>query len=129
MEIEVGEYVRTKDGYIAKLIKKDETSWEFDDTIINSYDETSLLCGEENCYMRNQLEVIVKHSKNIIDLIEVGDFVEYIDGDSEYIKDFIIKKHTPASLISLIEYLKAYCKVIAILTHEQYEQNSYKIGE
>lgn len=70
-----------------------------------------------------------KTSENIIDLIEVGDIVEYIDEDGEYIKDFIIKKHTPVSLISFIEYLKAYCKVITILTHEQYEQNCYKVVE
>ena len=105
--IEVGEYIRTEKGIISK---------------INSGVDIDIL-EFENAIIGN----IKAHSKNIIDLIEVGDIIEYIDDDGEYIKDFIIKKHTPVSLISFIEYLKAYCKVIAILTHEQYEQNCYKV--
>ena len=109
--IEVGEYIRTRKG-ITKIEK------------VNN---------KKGCALcENSLIVNIKthkHSKNIIDLIEVGDIVEYVDDDGEYIKDFIVKKLTPVSLISLIEYLKAYCKVIAILTHEQYEQNCYKVGD
>ena len=34
MEIEIGEYVRTKDGYIAKAVERDTTNWLFFDNSI-----------------------------------------------------------------------------------------------
>ena len=37
MEIEVGEYCKTKNGYIARLKEKSENCWNFDNTIIDSY--------------------------------------------------------------------------------------------
>lgn len=62
MEIEVGEYVRTKMGTIGKF------KYYGDD--------------KENIYFKNDRgttcvyeKEIVKHSKNIIDLIEEGDYV------------------------------------------------------
>lgn len=55
-EIEVGEYVRTDKGYIVKIDKK-----------------------KKNLQMLKFLDVeygnILKHSKNVIDLIEKGDYV------------------------------------------------------
>ena len=54
MEIKVGEYVRTKDGRIGKLIE-------------------SQVYEMENGQYIEFLEDIKVHSKNIIDLIEVGD--------------------------------------------------------
>ena len=58
--IEVGEYVRTKQGEIAKIV----------DT--NMFDKTIYKDIQGAKYY---LEDIVNHSKNIIDLIEVGDYV------------------------------------------------------
>lgn len=60
MNIEVGEYVRTKQGTIGKAIKKYEKYC----VIANRRGEIDVL-----------YENIAKHSKNIIDLIEVGDYV------------------------------------------------------
>ncbi len=72
MEIEVGEYVRTKNGQIAKYIKKEECDEDVFDGILF-----------DNCIYKDNTRIrkgflktiIVKHSKNIIDLIEVGDYV------------------------------------------------------
>lgn len=58
MEIEVGEYVKTKNGEIHKIIE-----------INNPNDELWTYYKFEN-NMGNYKENIVKHSKNIIDLIE-----------------------------------------------------------
>ena len=58
MKIEVGEYARTKDGKIVKIIGMDE--------ILISY-ETEENPGYNDLYS----EDIIKHSKDIIDLIEV----------------------------------------------------------
>ena len=57
--IEAGEYCRTKQGYIAKIIEiRDE--YIFDNTIIRSY-------GEEYDYLHDdEVEEIAKYSKNII---------------------------------------------------------------
>ena len=60
MKIEVGEYIRTKLGTIGETIKKYE-----------KYCVISNTRGEIDVPYEN----IVKHSKNIIDLIEVGDYV------------------------------------------------------
>lgn len=57
--IEVNEYVRTKDGKIDKLINS------------NFYMSIYVEC-EKGLYL---IENIVKHSKQLIDLIEVGDIV------------------------------------------------------
>ena len=120
-EIEVGEYIRTNRGTIGKLNRIiEEKERVAEETLYE-------LHLQKNEYYLVTFNEIAKHSFDIIDLIEVGDIVEYIDDDGEYIKDFIVKKHTPASLISLIEYLKAYCKVITILTHEQYENIKYEV--
>lgn len=76
MNIEVGEYVRTKDGRIGKL---DEiyhvgrgTRYYGEDLYKNYY---SIKYNSDDDFGRYSDEEIVKHSKNIIDLIEEGDFV------------------------------------------------------
>ena len=118
--IEAGEYIRTNNGRIGKVIK----IWNKE----LKYDSTKYLIdwGNGKATYRTVIKDL-KHSNNIIDLIEVGDIIEYIDGDGEYIKDFIIKKHTLKSLTSFIEYLKAYCRVISILTLEKYKENNNNI--
>ena len=58
MKIEVNEYVRTKDGTIGKVIKVLSNR-----VFLNSLGYAVLI------------KDIVKHSKQLIDLIEVGDYV------------------------------------------------------
>lgn len=102
--IEIGEYFRTEKGKINK--------WQKGRTYIGK-------------------DEIVKHSFYIEDLIEVGDIVEYIDdveSGGEYLKNFIVTK-TSTGLKSLQEYLKAYCKVKAILTHEMLKEMEYRLDE
>ncbi len=63
-EIKVGEYVRTKEGYI--------------DKIVIAENEDDMYAGESNPqYLDYTSEDIVKHSKNIIDLIEVRRLCEW----------------------------------------------------
>jgi hypothetical protein len=76
-EIELGEYIRTKNGYIIK----------YQDNV-----NTNIFSMDDDLYVENPLfpdeEKIVKHSKNIIDLIEEGDYVngEYV---SKVMKNYI----------------------------------------
>ena len=67
MEIEIGEYVRTRDGKIGKII---------DITNITGQTRKKYLvkCDIDKAYYITTIRII-KHSKNIIDIIEVGDYV------------------------------------------------------
>ena len=107
-EIKVGEYVRSKDGYIGKVEKLKHDM---------EYNQNYLICEKDNVMASNYTENIVKHSPNIIDLIEEGDyvngklvsnvdkverknFIEWEDGDmysteipnDKFIKDIVTKE-------------------------------------
>ncbi len=122
-KIEIGEFVRTKNNGIKRI------DTIFENKTVNKY---GYECGsdwDEKWYSYIKTTDIVKHSKNIIDLIEYGDIVEYIDDledNNEYIKSFIVTK-TELQLKAFKEYLKSYCKIISILTKQQYEQNCYVV--
>ena len=110
--IEAGEYARTKDGKIVKIIGMDE--------ILISY-ETEENPGYNDLYS----EDIVKHSKNIIDLIEVGDYVNgypvrRIANFNNELCNFDLNTMEWTPLKDIDVYYN-------ILTKEQYMQNCYKI--
>jgi hypothetical protein len=71
MKVEIGEYVRTKAGDITKITRFCEL--EFNGVRINS------IVGEDGCLFGNPDKVVKKHSKNIIDLIEPGDYVNGVE--------------------------------------------------
>lgn len=112
--IEVGEYVRIDKDHriialgIAKVVKT-----------IN-----------ETIYVKNNFELLItidknsisKHSKNIIDLIEVGDIVEIFDVLNEDVI-YIWSEEM------LKEDIKNGIGIRRILTHEQFEANCYKVKE
>lgn len=106
-KIEVGEYVRTKDGRIDKII-----------AIHNEEDCTIVVCKKK--YWK---EDIVKHSKQLIDLIEVGDYVngkEVIEIRKINEKIYLMTDYCPQN------YIKTDIKTI--LTKESYMANCYKVG-
>lgn len=115
--IEVGEYVRTKTGEIHK-IKTVETRYiEFEDGFGVPVELK---------------EYIKKHTKNIIDLIEVTDIIKYrINNISTTLetKGYIegIVDISDKEMLQRIKNDKNY-EILEILTHEQFEQNSYKVG-
>ena len=119
MEIKIGEYVRTKDGIIDKIFKFDE--------ILNEYwSEKGLVIDPEN-KIGTHLKDILKHSFNIIDLIEVGDFVN----ENEVIDKYLFNGEIPVLETTGDETnAKCMCEsdIRTILTHEQYERNCYKIN-
>ena len=119
-EIKVGEYIRTTEGCIVK-IKNDEhlDFLKFSNAVIGN---------------------ITKHSKDIIDLIEVGDIVNgwrvgaIYYGEKEGVMHTINFELEDGQLYSWKEkFGEETCdfqlKIETILTHEQYEQNCYKAGE
>ncbi len=76
-KIEVGEYVRTKDGRIAQIKSIDHEAgiYRFDRIIyINDFGM------KEDVLYNNEMfkKLIVKHSKQLIDLIEIRGFCKWI---------------------------------------------------
>lgn len=111
-EIEVNEYVRTKDGII------DEVIIEYKGKCNNpNCDRKHVTC---KCNYYNE-EVIVKHSKNLIDLIEVGDCV-----NGKYVQN--IKSDRNGKYILVLIGIIEEQDIKTILTKEQYLANCYKVG-
>ena len=106
MELKEGMYVRTKEGEVKKVFQYDEQ-------------ENNCLWCTLNCYviLKNS---IVKASYNIIDLIEVGD---YVNGERV---QFITNKK---QLLSDGGYniLEKYNTISSIVTKEQFESITYKV--
>lgn len=122
--IEVGEYFRTKDGYIGKITRLFGEDPCFRN--INYY-RTDILYTMPSCYSSYNIyeDMIIKHSKNIIDLIEVGDIVEMYD----VLNEDVIYIWNEEMLKAVKEDVANGIKIRRILTKEQYEANCYKVKE
>ena len=126
--IEVGEYVRTKDGYIFKILTKENTNYGC--CGITDSNNTKYTTYTYNKRSFNDIKnKIVKHSKNIIDLIEVGD---YVNG----YKVITVDTDAPNNCKECIELDRnnAYeyqwisrNEIKAILTKELYQANCYTV--
>ena len=111
MEIKENEFIRTKTGKIDKVINN------------NYYMSQYIECEKRIVDKEN----IVKHSFNIINLIEVGDFVN----ENEVIDKYLFNGEIPVLETTGDETnAKCMCEgdIKTILTHEQYERNCYKIN-
>lgn len=102
-EIEIGEYIRTTDGEIEKVVLIYDNRYMNEDGNMTHFDE------------------IKAHSKNILDIVEVGD---YINGD---IVNQITKNYISVGYITIGK--RNIKNIRTILTHEQYKQNCYKVGD
>lgn len=123
-EIEVNEYVRTKNGVIDKV-----ESYSIGCCVWHC--KNGMCIDKCNC-IGTHLEEIVKHSKQLIDLIEVTDIIKYrINNISTTLetKGYIegIVDISDKEMLQRIKNDKNY-EILEILTHEQYEQNSNKVG-
>lgn len=121
MEIEVGDFVRTKNGLLGRVNKIElkgngiRYAGEFiTDTIIQFNDGKVYERRVKN-------KDIVKHSKNIIDLIELYDYV-----NGMIVFDIITYDNGEKAIKIPSGYLISENEIQNILTHEQYMQNCYK---
>lgn len=134
MKLEVGQFVRLKSGYICKIIN------------VNDFREPNMKYGVEANYLNDIMFIgdddVVKASYSIIDLIEVGDYlngfiVNEIERDNT---NTIIKIGN--STFNVLENEEIYTpsndknngyekieKLKSIVTHEKMEQMAYKVGE
>lgn len=130
MKLEVGMYARTKKGTIFKVIGGNVDMWEID--IDYSYLSN---CENEDyhsyAYNKNNSlfeELIVKTSYNIIDLIEVGDYVNgylvtdvYKPDGNEVFRIEIERDTLIGHIINKSSQIKS------IVTKEQMEQMKYRV--
>lgn len=118
-KLEVGMYVRTKKYGIAKIIGGISDKFNID------------VFKKDGCTLRCQKEKdILKASFNIIDVIKPKDIILGRDGKLyqcwKIYKDYVFtySKNKYGVIITLVDY-----QIDRILTKEQFESMSYRIGE
>jgi hypothetical protein len=116
-EIEVNDYVRTKNGVIDKV-----------DALYGMIENTVHLENQKWFDIKN----IVKHSKQLIDLIEVKDVIKYkINNISTTLetKGYVegIVDISDEEMLQKIKSDKNY-HILEILTKESYMANCYNVG-
>lgn len=119
--MKVGDYVRTKKGRIAKIIDKKDVSGGLHTK------EIVFILDNGNRLSTNSYKVI-KSSPNIIDILEVGDYVNgcYVD---EILKaDECYDDRTHFHLLKFNSYFKNE-DIKSIVTKEMYASVEYKVGE
>lgn len=115
MKLEIGQFARLKSGY------SDELGIGKIDFVAN--------CGAATIDFKNKIlgvftEDIIKSSYNIIDLIEVGDYV-----NGSYVEGFIEKNKFQNKLIITEAGMIDNNDIKSIVTKEQFEQMLYKVGD
>ena len=115
MKLKVGQFARLKSGYICKIIN------------INDFREPNMKYGVEANYLKDVMFIgdddIVKASYNIIDILEIGD---YVNGNEIY----KISWDSLGLILETTDFFKLREKDIkSVITHEQMEQMAYKVGE
>lgn len=113
LELRKNMYYRTYSGFINKIIS------------IKNFNEREYLL---NGFYINK-DTIKKASYNIIDILEVGDYVngdkiEYIDDCEGAMREFYYDYENPNDDVGHWQE-----EIKTIITHEQMEQMAYKVGE
>ena len=119
MKLEENMYVRTKDGEIHKCLL----------IYIDDNNPTLNRFMNEWGYMIMFDEIKGEPSHNIIDLIEVGDYVNGMKVNNIAIEDGLIYLHMDADDCLHESTMLTGDEIESIVTKEQFEQMQYKVGE
>ena len=117
MEIKVGDYVRTEWGI--RQVKKITIEPEVDIGIAIMLEVTALWTSESEYF---EAKDIYKHSKNIIDLIEEGDYV-----NGEKVDKILQVSHKHNSIIINNEEELLEQDIKSIVTHQSFKQVEYEV--
>lgn len=119
MKLEVGQFVRTKDGIIAKVDYIDNDTIFFDKELYRTYSDSIDFLEKDN------LERIAKASYNIIEILEEGD---YVNG-RKVVDIFYDANDNVMNICVLGSIVYDSNEIKSVITHEQMEQMAYKVGE
>lgn len=138
-EIEVGDYIKTETGFIRRIKSIDKTE-ATEKCPVNMYwcnlDKPIKIlkeCSKDTIYAIEMSDAKkLKHSNNILDLIEVKDVIKYrINNISTTLetKGYVegIVDISDEEMLQRIKNDKNY-EVLEILTRESYMANCYKVG-
>ena len=120
-KLEPNMYVRTKWGYICKIIN------------INDFREPSMKYGVEASYLKDIMFIgdddISKASHNIIDIVQVGDYVngERVIGFGASYYDGGTIERTSLTLDKTVTCLDSEIK--SIVTKEMFSSMEYRLGD
>lgn len=109
MKLEVGQFARLKSGYIVKVLNVKDDWIETDTKFIT----------------RTFPKDFVKASYNIIDILEVGD---YVNG-RKIVDIFYDAIDNVMNICVLGSIVYDNNEVKSVITHEQMEQIAYKVGD
>ena len=120
--MKVGDYVRTDDGLIGKVVSE---PYEYKDSIACDID-----FGNNDIYNEYEMyQSIVKSSPNIIDLIEEGDYVNgkeilEIKQNAESGLRYLTYSYVPMGY-----YVERSDEIKSIVTKQQYNSMKYIVGD
>jgi len=130
--MQIGDYIRTKSGIIAKCIEEKVDRYIFDRVVV------------EDCYYNDYIwkdvsgkaNPIKKYSPNITDLVEIGDILSFKDGSicrvldivnvATDIKYYLFKDMSGEQYYENEEWINDFSSIV---TKEQFEDMMYLIGE
>ena len=131
-EIKVGEYVRTKEGFIFQIAKEHYHSFitteKYNKKKYENY-KGRYITDLKEFYVYLDIDEIrtLKHSFNIIDLIEVGDYVNGREVEETTRNGFITLKSFGDDNYGDFNILENEY-IETIVTKEQFESMEYKVG-
>ena len=139
-KIEVGEYIKTETGFIRRIKSVDKTE-ATEKCPVNMYwcnlDKPIKIlkeCSKDTIYAIEMSDAKkLKHSNNILDLIEDKDIVE-IELSEEFVEKKDKKKLIQIGEIYTKETLQKdidngiITRILTILSYNQYIANCYKVG-
>lgn len=127
MEFEIGMYVRTKNCGIFKILK---ITKEKDKLWFLRKSGYQVFISDQNNPIENE---IIKTSHDIIDLIEVGDFIEYKQSNMYWnIPTRVSGRYNrQQELIELMvgETPLKNVEITSVLTREEYESRKYEVNK
>lgn len=119
MKLEKGMYVRTKNGIIFKYYPCRNNEYDEELNIYSEWDDDG---RNYDCY------TIANASYNIIDLVEVGDYVNGVEVIGKEFDNFN-KEYLQCGVGDYVICTFEVKDIKTILTKEQFKNNIYRIGD